>query len=66
VFAYGQFLSFEENVKFDVLALTLVFPRVFAVFQPYEPPITFGGLLALVKVAFKTRGETSFEHRGER
>jgi hypothetical protein len=37
--ADGQFLSFKENVEFDVFAFALVLPRVFTMFQPCEPPV---------------------------
>jgi hypothetical protein len=39
--ADGQFLSFKENVEFDVFAFALVLPRVFTMFQPCEPPVSF-------------------------
>jgi len=39
LFANGQFLPFEENVKFNVLAFTLIFPRILTMFQPCESPV---------------------------
>jgi hypothetical protein len=39
--ADGQFFSLKENVKLDVFAFTLVFPRVPAMFQLREPPVMF-------------------------
>ncbi len=38
--ANGQFFSFKENVKLDVLAFTLVFPRILTMLQTREPPVT--------------------------
>jgi len=37
--ADGQFLAFEENVKFNVFAFALAFPRVFTTFKSCEPPV---------------------------
>jgi hypothetical protein len=53
--ANGQFLAFEENVKFNVFAFALVFPRVFTTFQPYEPPmlLTYIARKLLLKLAVK-------------
>jgi hypothetical protein len=37
--AYRQFFAFKENVKLDVFAFALAFPRVLATFQPCEPSV---------------------------
>jgi hypothetical protein len=41
-----QFLALEENVKFNVFASALVFPRVSTTFQPCEPPVLFSTKIA--------------------
>jgi len=58
LFANGEFFSFKENVKLDVFAFTLVFPRILAMLQFREPPVTFLSHL-LAEIAFKTRCEAT-------
>jgi hypothetical protein len=40
--ANWQFLSFEKNVQFDVLALALVIPRILTTLQADQSPSSFG------------------------
>jgi hypothetical protein len=48
LFADGQFFAFEENVKLDIFAFALIFPRVFTTFQSCEPHVLFS-----IKIARK-------------
>ena len=61
LFANGQFFSFKENVKLDVFAFTLVFPRILTMLQHVT---LHSGSTALVETAFKARGETAYCHSG--